>query len=105
MASLVGRRFRDEAHLSTALQSELTLPLDRHLVELRLDLPSNTKALYASSSKRNERGLATYGPEENELIVGRGIDYEIYDAVIEAGNRRVLLARLIAQDSTVKEVK
>lgn len=105
VGSLVGRRFRDNAHLSTALQSELTLPLDRHLVELRLDLPANTKALYVSSSKSNERGLATYGPEENELILGRGIDYEIYGSKIEDRGRRVLLARLIGQDATLTEVR
>ncbi|KZF00877.1 hypothetical protein A2J03_09840 [Rhodococcus sp. EPR-157] len=106
LTALVGRQFRDEAHLSTTLQSKLILPIGADQVELRLDVPADTKALYVSSFSRGERGLAAYGPDENELILGRGLDYEIYDAFMEGSdNRRILLARLIAQDATPREVQ
>lgn len=45
------------------------------------------------------RGLAAYGPDENELIVGRGIDYEIYGTMVGDDGRPVLLGRLIGQDA------
>ncbi|WP_462052401.1 ADP-ribosyltransferase [Rhodococcus sp. RS1C4] len=104
LASVVGRRFRDEAHLSTTMQSRLTLPIGDDQIELRLDVPAGTKALYVSSSDRNVRGLAAYGPDENELIVWRGIDYEIYGTMIGDDGRPVLLGRLVGQDAKLREV-
>ncbi|ORI11747.1 hypothetical protein BJD99_00990 [Rhodococcus sp. 1163] len=100
ITTLVGQSFRDEGFMSTAMRS--ALPADglgtlvNELVELRLDVPEGTKALYVSSHPKGQRGLGAYGPEENELILGRGVGYEIYDSFIEDG-KRVLLARITSQ--------
>ncbi|OZE81932.1 hypothetical protein CH304_12845 [Rhodococcus sp. 15-649-1-2] len=95
-SALVGRTFTDDGFMSTSLQSELK-SLNRHEVELRLDLPEGTPGLYVSShSKRDEKGLAVYGMIENELLLGRGVSYEIVDAYEENG-RRILLGRVVEQ--------
>nr|WP_296776054.1 phage minor capsid protein [Rhodococcus sp. (in: high G+C Gram-positive bacteria)] len=103
ITTLIGRSFRDEGFLSTTMQGSLSadalsgvVSVSRGSIELRLDVPEGTKALYVSSHGKNERGLAAYGPEENELIIGRGVGYELYDAIIEDG-KRVLLGRITSQ--------
>lgn len=106
ISTIVGNTYKDEGFLSTAMQSALApealngvVSVSRGTVELRLDVPEGTKALYVSSHPKNTRGLAAYGPEENELILGRGVAYELYDAIIEDG-KRVLLGRITAQQPT-----
>ncbi|MFI7168184.1 ADP-ribosyltransferase [Rhodococcoides fascians] len=98
LSGLVGRTFRDDGFASTAMQSSVK-SLERYEVELRLDVPSGTRGLYVSShTKKDENALAVYGMVENELLLGRGIAYEITDAAIEDG-RRILSAKLVQQRS------
>lgn len=98
LSGLVGRTFRDDGFASTALQSSVK-SLERYEVELRLDVPSGTRGLYVSShTRKDENSLAVYGMVENELLLGRGIEYEITDAAIEEG-RRILSAKLVQQRS------
>ncbi|OZE88040.1 hypothetical protein CH304_00275 [Rhodococcus sp. 15-649-1-2] len=96
--SLTGRSFTDGGYLSTALQSALKA-VNRDEVELRLDVPAGTRGIYVSSHSRGHASsLAVYGPMENELLLARGIEYEVTGAFIENG-RQVLLARLTNQRS------
>ena len=98
LSGLVGRTFQDDGFASTAMQSSVK-SLERYEVELRLDVPSGTRGLYVSShTKKDENALAVYGMVENELLLGRGIAYEITDAAIEDG-RRILSAKLVQQRS------
>ena len=84
--------------MSTALQSALKA-VNRDEVELRLDVPAGTRGIYVSSHSRGHASsLAVYGPMENELLLARGIEYEVTGAFIENG-RQVLLARLTNQRS------
>lgn len=102
ISGLVGRTFQDNGYISTALQSTLK-SVNRAEVELRLDVPSGTRGLYVSShGKKDDNSLAVYGQIENELLLGRGIDYEITDAAIEDG-RRILSAKLVRQRSSNDE--
>ncbi|MFI8565771.1 ADP-ribosyltransferase [Rhodococcus sp. NPDC078407] len=102
LSGLVGRSFQDNGYVSTALQSTLK-SVNRTEVELRLDVPSGTRGLYVSShGKNDDNSLAVYGQIENELLLGRGIDYEITDAAIEDG-RRILSAKLVRQRSSNDE--
>lgn len=101
ITSIIGRSFEDRGFMSTALQTNLTHKPDRNEVELRLDIPSGTRALYVSS--RNDGNyLSVYGTEENELLIGRGAQYEIIGALME-GDRRVLTARLTGQEARTDE--
>lgn len=101
ITSIIGRSFEDQGFMSTALQSDLTHKPDRNEVELRLDIPAGTRALYVSS--RNDGVyLSVYGTEENELLIGRGAQYEITGALMEDG-RRVLTARLTGQEARTDE--
>lgn len=93
---LVGRTFRDDGFLSTALQSDIR-SVNRGEVELRLDVPAGTRGLYVSSHDRDDdRSLAVFGPSENELLLGRGVEYEITGAVVDGG-RTILTGRVIGQ--------
>ncbi|WP_052077527.1 VG15 protein [Rhodococcoides fascians] len=93
---LVGRKFRDGGFMSTAMQSDIR-SVNRGEVELRLDVPAGTRGLYVSSHDRDDdRSLAVFGPSENELLLGRGVEYEITGAVVDGG-RTILTGRVIGQ--------
>ncbi|WP_052056357.1 ADP-ribosyltransferase [Rhodococcoides fascians] len=96
LMSVVGKPFTDDAFMSTAFQSRLSR-LDRHEVEIRLDVPAGSKGVYVSSHEvGDDRSLAAFGPDENELILARGTRYEFTDAFVEDG-RRVLVGRVVEQ--------
>ncbi|MBY4381863.1 hypothetical protein HQO23_08010 [Rhodococcus fascians] len=96
LMSVVGKPFTDDAFMSTAFQSRLSR-LDRHEVEIRLDVPAGSKGVYVSSHDvGDERSLAAFGPDENELILARSTRYEFVDAFVEDG-RRVLVGRVVGQ--------
>lgn len=96
LMSVVGKPFTDDAFMSTAFQSRLSR-LDRHEVEIRLDVPAGSKGVYVSSHDvGDERSLAAFGPDENELILARGTRYEFVDAFVE-DDRRVLVGRVVGQ--------
>lgn len=93
LSTVLGKPFHDDAFMSTAHQSRLS-SVERHEVEVRLDVPAGTKALYVSSHDVGDpRSLAAFGPDENELILDRGMRYEFTDAFVEDG-RRVLVGRI-----------
>lgn len=97
ISSVIGKPFRDDAFVSTALQSRLS-GIERHEVEVRLDVPAGARGLYVSGHRDgDEKSLAMFGPGENELILGRGVDYVFDDAFVENG-RRVLRGRVVGQD-------
>lgn len=100
LSTVLGVPFRDDAFVSTALQSKLTY-LERNEVELRLDVPAGTQGLYVSAHERGDKSLAVFGPEENELILGRGIEYEFDDAFVEDG-KRVLVGRILRQNGVAR---
>lgn len=96
LMSVVGKPFTDDAFMSTAFQSRLSR-LDRHEVEIRLDVPAGSKGVYVSSHDvGDDRSLAAFGPDENELILARATRYEFVDAFVEDG-RRVLVGRVVGQ--------
>lgn len=97
LMSVVGKPYRDDAFVSTAHQSRLGT-VERYEVEIRLDVPAGTRGVYVSAHDLGDtKSLATFGPDENELIIGRGIQYEFTDAFVEDG-RRVLIGRITGQE-------
>ncbi|MGB7364846.1 MAG: ADP-ribosyltransferase, partial [Rhodococcus sp. (in: high G+C Gram-positive bacteria)] len=85
--ALRGRPFRDDGFMSTAMQTD-GFHHDRHEARLQIEVPAGTRALYVSShpdidGAPDPRSLAEYGPDENELLIGRGVEFEITDAQID----------------------
>lgn len=104
----IGRVHRDDGFMSTSLQSVLD-GAGTGDIELRLDVPAGTRGIYVSSHGRTSkgmtdpRGIAKYGPEENELMLGRGTAYEIYKVEERSGTSNgidiVLYARIVEQNA------
>lgn len=100
LSTVLGKPFTDDAFMSTAFQSKLSR-VERYEVEVRLDVPAGTKGVYVSAHDSGDvKSLATFGPEENELILGRGIRFEFSDAFVEDG-RRILVGRVTGQGGGV----
>ncbi len=103
--ALRGRPLRDDGYMSTSLQTDSQY-YDRHEVSLQLEVPAGTKALYVSAHPNvgdspDPRGLAAYGPDENELLLGRGIEYEVIDAGIDKDTGDITLrVRVTGQTPT-----
>jgi hypothetical protein len=100
-SSLIGDVKRDDGFMSTSMESSSSFGNTGEL-QLVLDVPEGTQALYVSSHERlangkaDPKGLAAYGPEENELVLGRGVEYEI-TGMAENGRHLILYARVVGQ--------
>ncbi|MFC8182411.1 ADP-ribosyltransferase [Rhodococcus sp. NPDC057297] len=99
----IGRPLRDDGFMSTAFQSE-GFRVDYNEARLLIEVPAGAKGLYVSAhpnvgAEPDPRGLASYGPEENELLLGRGVEYEIVDVSMDPGNGDLTIALTITGQS------
>lgn len=100
--SLIGRTFADDSFMSTTMASK-DFPVEKNEARLILDVPAGTKALYVSGHDNingapHPRSLAAFGPEENELLVGRGARYQLTAATADPDGNITLYARITGHD-------
>lgn len=104
--ALIGKPLRDDGFMSTALQSE-EFRIEYHEAKLLIEVPEGTKGLYVSShpnigTSPDPRALASYGPEENELLLSRGVEYEFVDADMNPSNGDLTITMRITGQSPKK---
>lgn len=99
--ALIGQTFRDEGFMSTALQSD-GFYLNRYEAKLVIDVPPGTKGVYVSGHDDDDpRSLAEFGPEENELLLGRGVEYEVTDVALDPATSDITIyLRVTGQNPT-----